>query len=338
MSDRESEERRAADETTDPRTILSEGTVYKKLQGFYCVDTGGNTVLCTISSTLRKNLEYPVAAPWSLRPRVVAVHQIRTVDPVAIGDKVRFTDSGDDTGMIIEVLPRRNSLVRRAAGRKALQQVIVVNVDQVVIVFAASRPAPNWEALDRYLAAAESTGLPARVVITKMDLVDGDAVADEVDTYRRAGYSVLLTSAVRGVGIEPFREALRGRASVIAGPSGVGKSSLLNAIQPGLGLRVGEVSKHTNKGMHTTSHLEMFPLDGGGSVVDTPGMRELGLWDVEPDEIDGLFPEMRPYLGHCRFRLDCSHTHEPGCAVKEAVASGAISERRYLSCLTMRAG
>ena len=336
MPQQEPDERRAAKGAIDSSRPTGKGTVYKKLQGYYCVNAGGRSLLCTISSTLRKNLEYPVAAPWSLRPRVVAVHKIRAVDPVAIGDIVRFTDSGDDTGMIVEVLPRRNSLVRRAAGRKMLQQVIVVNVDQVVVVFAATRPAPNWEALDRYLAAAESTGLPARVVITKMDLVEVASVEAETGTYRRAGYPVLLTSAAGGVGIEAFREALHGRASVIAGPSGVGKTSLLNAIQPGLGLRVGEVSKHTNKGMHTTSHLEMFPLDGGGSVVDTPGMRELGLWDVEPEEIDGLFPEMRPYLGFCRFRLDCSHTHEPGCAVKEAVARGAISERRYRSCLSMK--
>lgn len=314
----------------------NQGTIMRKATGHYAVATAAGMVDCSLSNRLRKDLVYPIAAPWSITPHVVAVRDIRVVDPVAIGDVVRFADAGDGTGMITEVLPRRSRLVRRAAGKKALEQVIVANVDQVVAVVAAARPAPKWELLDRYLAAAESADLPAVVCITKLDLADREELMEETSEYERIGYPVLLTSSETGEGVEELRAALRGKVSVLAGASGVGKTSLLNALEPGLGLRIGEVSAATNKGKHTTSHLEMFALPFGGSVVDTPGMREFALWGEGGADLAELFPELRPLLGRCRFGVDCSHTHEPRCAIKDAVERGTVSARRYRSYLRMR--
>jgi ribosome biogenesis GTPase / thiamine phosphate phosphatase len=315
-----------------------QGTVVRKSQGFYDVEVDGQTLQCALSNKLRKQLVFPIADPGSIRRRVMAVEEIRAVDPVAIGDVIRFVDAGDGTGLINEVLPRQNKLVRRAAGPKPLEQVIVANVDQVIAVFAATFPDPKWELLDRYLAAAESQELPAIICITKIDLADSAALADEVNAYERIGYPVVRTSARSGVGIGELREILRGRVSVLMGKSGVGKTSLLNAVQPELGLRVNAVSQITGKGKHTTTHLEMFGLEGGGRIVDTPGMREFALWGVGDADLAETFPEMRPFLGQCRFGIGCQHEQEPGCAIKAAVQRGTISRRRYESYLRLKAG
>ena len=311
------------------------GRVFKKSQGLYAVDADGQTVSCALSNKLRKQLVYPIADPSSLRRHVVAVADIGAVDPVAIGDLVRFVGPGDGSGMITEVLPRRNQLTRRAAGPKPLEQVIVANADQLLAVMAVARPAPSWELMDRYIAAGEEAGLPTRIVVTKLDLVDRDLLLAEVRTYRQVGYSVILTSAETGEGLDELKATLAGRVSVLAGKSGVGKTTLLNAIQPGLGLRVAEVGRHTNKGKHTTTQLEMFGLNVGGAVVDTPGMREFGLWDVAAADLAHLFVDLRPFVGRCRFGLDCTHTHEPACAIKRAVDAGQIASRRYQSYLRM---
>ena len=325
------------DEIAVPDGSVATGMVCKKTTGHYAVRANdGKESICTISSMLRKRLIYPVADPTSFRRRVIDVRQIEQIDPVAIGDEVRFMDAGNGTGMIVEVLPRRSKLVRKAAGPRPLEQVIVANVDQVVVLVAATNPEPKWEVVDRFLAAAEWLGLPALICITKQDLVQPDRHAEEIRTYRAIGYPVLLTSVVTGAGISGIKEALAGRLSALVGPSGVGKTSLLNSVQPELGLRVGEVSRATNKGKHTTTHLELFMLDAGGCLVDTPGMREFGLWDVEGAELAMAFPELRPCVGRCQFGLDCSHTHEPGCAIKAAVAAGHVSERRYRSYLRMQ--
>lgn len=318
---------------------LVSGVVFKKSLGHYWVNVDGEMVRCSLSSRLRKVLIYPIADTSSLHPRVQEVEDIRAADPVAIGDVVNFVPA-DDTGVIVEVHERVNALVRRAAGPKPLEQVIVANVDQVVCVIAAARPAPSWDLLDRYLVAAEASELPALVCITKSDLVTAAELAAEMRTYEQIGYGVLLTSSSTGAGIDELRATLTGRSSVLAGKSGVGKTSLLNAIQPGLGLRVNEVSGKTGKGKHTTTHLEMFALGengaAAGSVVDTPGMREFALWNVQSRELASLFPEMRPYIGACRFGLGCSHDHEPGCAIKDAVSEGEISARRHQSYLKLR--
>ncbi len=316
---------------------LREGVVYRKTQGSYSVQSGSQIAECAISSKLRKHLEQwmGISASTNVRRQIKAVHDIREVDPVAIGDRVRYQPGNGDgsAGLIVEVLERRNRLSRLSPGPRPVEQVIVANVDQVIPVMSLRQPAVQWPLLDRYLAAAESARIPAAICFTKVDLAgDDDELAVAVAVYRRLGYPVLWTSAVGGEGLAEFAAAIRGRVSVLVGKSGVGKSSLLNAVQPGLGLRVNEISQATGKGKHTTTHLEMFALDGEGWIVDTPGMREFALW---PDEVEGglagLFVEMRPYVGRCRFGLDCTHTHEPGCAVKEAVRAGRVAERRYES-------
>jgi ribosome biogenesis GTPase / thiamine phosphate phosphatase len=311
------------------------GMVFKKSLGEYGVDVQGRIVPCSLSNKLHKQLVYPTAHPSSVRHRVVKVTGIKVVDPVAIGDMVTLVEAGDGTGMITEVLPRKSTLVRRAAGAKPLKQVMAANVDQVLAVMAAARPAPSWELMDRYLAAAEEAKIPALIVITKLDLVDPASLQDEVQSYREIGYTVILTSAETGLGMVQLKAELRGCLSVIAGKSGVGKTSLLNRLQPGLGLRVKEIGAKTGKGKHSTTQLEMFPLDFGGALIDTPGVREFGLWDVDATELAQLFPDLRPYLGECRFGLSCSHAHEPGCAIKQAVEAGKITPRRYQSYLRM---
>ena len=322
---------------------LYEGIVYKKTIGSYEVHQDGRILPCSISNRLRKQLLYPTADPNSIRPHVVGVKDITTIDPVAIGDRVRFLDAQDGTGLIQEILPRSNKLVRRSAvpmpTAHPFEQIIVTNLDQVAPVLSAAQPAPNWNLLDRYLVSAESAGIPAIVVVTKLDLlaaVEREEMDRELDVYRNASYPVLLTSTVTREGLEMLREQLQGKMTVFMGKSGVGKTTLLNAIQPGLGLRVNEVNAKTGKGKHTTTRLEMFPLDFGGGIVDTPGMREFGMWEVDGSELADFFPEIRPFVGRCRFGLNCSHDVEPGCAVKQAVALGQVSERRYRSYLQLR--
>lgn len=318
-------------------TELIEGIVVSKGRGQYKIETEGDTIPCVISSILRKKLIYPYRNPNSLpHYEVQQVGRIEMVDPLAIGDRVRFLDAGDGTGMIKEVLERKNTFSRRDPGPIPLEQVIVANVDQVIAVFSAARPRPHWRLLDRYLVLAEIAGIPAVICITKNDLVTKDALQDALASYRSLGYVIVVTSAVTGEGIQPLRENLKGRLSVFGGKSGVGKTSLLNAIEPDLGLRVRSVYKgKEGKGRHTTSHLEMFPLTVGGWVVDTPGMRELGLWNMDVQDVAMCFRELRPFLGACKFGLSCQHRSEPDCAVRQAVDNGTVSRQRYESFLSM---
>jgi len=320
------------------------GVVYKKTIGNYTVHTDGQAVVCELSNRIRKQLIYPTADPGSLHHRVQKVVELEHMDPLAVGDAVRYIQAEDGKGLIIELLPRRNKLTRRSAVPKPLhhgahpfEQIIVTNVDQVVSVVAAAQPDPKWNLLDRYLASAEAGGIGSLICITKMDLVDGNdsELLTALDEYRRIGYVIVLTSAIRGEGIEDMRAALKGRVSAMVGKSGVGKTALLNALQPGLGLRVKEVNQVTGKGRHTTTNLEMFPLDEDGAIVDTPGTREFGFLDAD-DDMALLFPEMRPLVGKCRFRVDCQHDEEPGCAIRKAVMEGRISPRRYQSFLQLQ--
>ncbi len=269
-----------------------------------------------------------------------------TSERIALGEEVGVQLLEGHTGVIIEVLPRRNKLSRRAAvpmpGAHAGEQVIAANIDQVVPVFAAAEPAPKWNMLDRYLVSAEAAGIPALIIITKVDLIRNgkrNTAADlesALEVYRRIGYSVVLVSAHSREGLDRIKDALNGRISLLVGKSGVGKSSLLNAIQPGLGLRVNAVNAVTGKGRHTTTHLEMFPLANGGAIIDTPGVREYGLWDIQANDLAMYFPEMRRLVGRCRFRLDCRHDEEPGCAIRSAVMSGQIDPRRYQSFMRLK--
>jgi ribosome biogenesis GTPase len=315
----------------DHNEKFDQGVVIKKSKGAYEVFRGDRRITCILSSRLRDR-SGGTAGDLS--------------DSLSVGDVVRFVEISQDAGQILEVLPRRNQLARRAVasrrGAYAGEQVIAANVDQVVPVFAAAQPAPHWRLLDRYLVAAEAAGLPALVCITKLDLAqNGDgsidiALREKVEEYRHIGYALLLVSAVSGAGMAEFKQALQGRASLLLGKSGVGKTSLLNALQPGLGLRVQEVSHVTGKGRHTTTYLEMFPFEFGGAVIDTPGTREFGLWDVPGDDLAYCFPEMRPFIGRCKFGLDCQHNEEPGCAVRRAVMAGNVSPTRYQSYMLLK--
>jgi ribosome biogenesis GTPase len=294
----------------------------------YLVESDGRVFVCRLSNALRKKLVYFESADEASRPTGRALGVVETVDtdPVAVGDHVEFIEGSDETGIIKRVLPRRNELTRAAAGRAPRPQVIVANVDQVIAVVSVAGPSPNWQLLDRLLVTATAAEVPGAVCFTKLDLVES---FPEAEIYSRIGYETLLTSTVTGRGIEAFRELLADRVSVLVGMSGVGKSTLLNAVEPGLGIKVAEVSKASGKGRHTTTHLEMHPLSFGGRVVDTPGIKYFGLWEIEPEDVPWLFPELRALVGRCRFSSDCRHLREPGCVVKEAVTSGAIASSRY---------
>ncbi|WP_029215264.1 ribosome small subunit-dependent GTPase A [Kallotenue papyrolyticum] len=290
------------------------GTVVKAQSGFFWVATDdGPTLRCTLRGRLKKE-------------RVAS-------DIATIGDRVRVTPTLGGEGVIEDVLPRRSKLARRAAGAKGVwkEDVLVANLDQLVAVFAVASPDPNLRLLDRYLVNAELNGLDTLIVANKCDLRPREAAQAIFSPYAAIGYRVLYTSATRGDGIDTLRDALAGKISAFSGPSGVGKSSLLNAIQPGLQLRTGAISTagaNIGKGRHTTVAPELIPLSVGGYVADTPGIRELGLWRVPPNELDWGFREFRPFLERCRFQ-PCSHLHEPDCAVRAAVARGAISTARY---------
>lgn len=254
---------------------------------------------------------------------------------VAAGDRVWFRPvegSTEKEGIIELVEPRKNVLSRSVRGR---QHVIAANVDQALIVASAAEPPLKPNLIDRLLVTAEQAHVPPLVCINKIDLVDPAHLEPLVGVYARMGYDVLLASAATGLGMDRLKQRLAGRQTAIAGQSGVGKSSLLNAIEPGLGLAVAPVSRETEKGKHTTTVARLLPLSFGGYVVDTPGVRQFQLWDVIPEEVVGLFRDFRPYLNDCRFP-DCTHTHEADCAVKDAVADGRLDDRRYESYLRLR--
>ncbi|HVA50798.1 MAG TPA: ribosome small subunit-dependent GTPase A [Pirellulales bacterium] len=252
---------------------------------------------------------------------------------VAAGDKVLFRPA-DREGIIERIEPRHGVLSRESRGR---QQVLVANVDQLIIVASAAEPYLKPNLIDRFLVCAEQNHLRAVVCINKIDLVDAAALEPLVGVYAQMGYRVLLLSAQTGFGIDRLRRRLLGSQSVVAGQSGVGKSSLLNAVQPGLGQAVAEVSAETEKGRHTTTTARLLPLAGGGYVVDTPGIRQFQLWDVIPQEVAGLYRDLRPLVSRCAFP-DCTHQHEADCAVKDAVADGWLDARRYESYLNLYGG
>ena len=244
---------------------------------------------------------------------------------VAAGDVVWFRPEGTEEGIIESVEPRRGIVSRTSRGR---QHVIVANVDQLIIVTSAAEPRLKPNLVDRFLVTAEKAGIRPVICINKVDLVEPADLMPIVGVYSQLGYEVLFISAASGIGIDRLRQRLAGAESVVTGQSGVGKSSLLNAIESGLHLRVQTVSEDSQKGRHTTTTAELIPLSFGGYVVDTPGIRQFQLWDVIPEEVAGYFRELRPYVSRCRFP-NCSHTHEESCAVKDAVADGWIDARRY---------
>jgi ribosome biogenesis GTPase / thiamine phosphate phosphatase len=246
---------------------------------------------------------------------------------VAAGDLVSFRPESANTGMIERIEPRHGVLSRASRGK---QHVLVVNVDLLLVIASAAQPALKPNLIDRFLVAAEKGGIRPLICINKVDLVHPADLQPLVGVYGQMGYDVHLVSATEGWGMERLRRRMRGRASVVAGQSGVGKSSILNAIEPGLHLRVQRVSDENEKGRHTTTTAQLIPLAGEGYVIDTPGIRQFQLWDVVPQELAGYYRDIRPYVSLCRYP-DCSHQHEDFCAVKDAVADGRIDVRRYES-------
>ncbi|MBN1177833.1 MAG: ribosome small subunit-dependent GTPase A [Anaerolineae bacterium] len=309
---------------------LQEGLVIKSQSGFYTVYTAdGVELVCHLRGRFKQERS--------------------DSDIVAVGDHVQFSIVEDGTGMIESIAPRTRTLGRLAplaGGRGARrwdregyllerEQVIVANPDQAVFVIACAEPDPRLRMLDRLLVGAEVQRVPVIICANKLDLVDLEYAKEDFGVYEKIGYTVLYTSAETGEGVPELAAHLQGKISALMGPSGVGKSSLLNVIQPGLGLAVGQISQSTYKGRHTTVVRELFRLEQGGWVADTPGIRALALFDVDPEELDAYFPDIAPYVAGCRFS-DCTHTVEPGCAVLEAVEQDEIHIHRYESYVRLR--
>ncbi len=304
------------------------GLVIKEMSGFFWVEANdGKTYRCCLRGRL--------------------LEEAQSSDVAAIGDRVHFETIKDETGDIgaIFAVDERISVLGRAvrtegnrgAGDSVRQHVIIANADAAFIVTSAAQPGPDYPLIDRLLVAVEQSDIPEVViVVNKIDLADEAQTITRFLPYEKMGYTVIYTSARRGLGIETVREALRGKISVFTGASGVGKSSLLNAIQPDLARSVKAVSNWHDEGVHTTRDSVLVKLnEGGGYLADTPGMRSVAVYDVEPEELDGYFRDLAPYVGRCKFN-DCTHRDEPNCAVVKAVKAGELSKARWRSYLGLR--
>lgn len=305
------------------------GLIVKEQSGFYWVEAEDhNTYMCELRGRLKE--------------------EAKTSDIAAIGDRATIStrrEEGTDALMgVIETLAPRHSVLSRAqrtTGKRGLgqaerEQVLIANADLAIFVFAAAQPGPDLDILDRLLVAGEKSGIAELlIVLNKIDL-DYPADVDRVfEIYEKIGYRVLRASALTGAGLPELKSDLAGGISVFTGPSGVGKTSLLNHIQPGLGRRVKAVGKHSEEGVHTTRDSALVRLGGGGYIADTPGIRSISVWDIEPDELDAYFVDIAPHVLDCKFS-NCTHTNEPDCAVRSALTSGALAELRYRSYLELR--
>jgi len=287
------------------------GKVVEVSRGLCRAEVDGNTIVCDVRG-------------------ILTAEGTGFTNILAVGDRVLVQPLSDERGLVEGVLPRRSGLARADSFDTHLKQILAANVDQLMVVAAWLEPKLWLQMVDEYLIGAQRNGLKTAVCLNKIDLAKS---VDEVEAiaapYRKLGIPVFLTAAAEGVGVEPVRDFLRGQATVLAGLSGVGKSTLLNAVQPGLQLRTSAVSNmKSREGRHTTTQAIMIPLAMGGSVVDTPGIKDMGLHGMHPDDLIIYYPELADVVGFCRFG-DCTHSHEPGCVVKEAVENGRIAQWRY---------
>ncbi len=322
----------------------NEGIVLRAISGVYTVQRAdsheqevpgeppiheaheAHVIHCTLRGNLKKDLHYSTSG--SFAKRVTRAKRGNVNDTISVGDRVSYVEAKQGAGVIEEVLPRRSRFSR--SGFRGKEQTLVCNLDQIFIVFACAEPNPDPWKLDRFLVATENEGLDGIIVANKADLVTEEQARETFAEWTAVGYRVILTSAKQDVGIAELRQALRDKVSAFVGPSGAGKSSLLNAVQPGFKLKTGDIGYVTFKGRHTTTAAQLLPLRSGGWVADTPGLRQLDLFETERDDLVHLFPEFRAHLGKCRFD-NCRHDAEPGCAIKAAVEAGVISPRRYES-------
>jgi ribosome biogenesis GTPase len=267
---------------------------------------------------------------------------LKVTNPIAVGDFVRFEieDENENSGIIYEILPRVNYVVRASVHKTAHAHLIAANVDQAILIATLVFPRTSLGFMDRFLVAIESFRIPGVIIFNKQDLLNDEIKEFQtqlMDLYTSLGYTCIATTAVTGEGLEDFSQLLRGKVSLLSGHSGVGKSTLVNTIAPTLDIKTQEVSTFANKGVHTTTFAEMFELEPGTFIIDSPGIKELGLADMKPEEISHYFPEMRERLNECRFN-NCQHINEPGCAIKDAVSNGEIAFSRYESYLSMVGG
>ena len=258
---------------------------------------------------------------------------VRSTNPVVVGDEVLYTAEGDDF-VIEELVPRRNYIIRRASNLSKESHIIAANIDRAMLVVTLASPRTAPEFVDRFLITCEAYSIPATILLAKIDLAAENR--EEVDAFRavyeNAGYEVVEISAKFGTGLDRVKELVTGRTTLVAGNSGVGKSTLIGALEPTLDVRTGEISQSHHKGRHTTTFSTMYPLTGGGSIIDTPGVKGFGLIDIEDAELARYFPDMMRYAPDCRY-YNCTHVHEPGCAVVKAVEQGEIAYSRYESYL-----
>jgi len=333
----------------DPETLT--GVVLNGTHGIYDVHTDIGILRCTLRGKLKKAFAQAQSTKLTgkanlYKDKTYASHYQRDEESTALptrltaGDHVKLRQLDDTTGLIEEILPRQSELLRKDANvdaKRPTAQTMLANLDQVLIVFATTQPEPHFGMLDRYLAICESAKIRPIICLNKLDLPHDQRVEEAADFYGRLGYTVIWTSPKTGDGIETLRSLLREHTSLFTGPSGVGKSSLVNAIEPGMAIKTGLVSDVTGKGRHTTTGSQLYPLSGGGWLADSAGIRALATWNIPPEELAWCFVEFRPYLGECFFS-DCLHVAEEGCAIRQAVEDGVLNEQRYTSYVRMATG